>query len=292
MVLGVPSSWPAGVDVLSIDLDVREQSPSGARQATRAAAHRLRGEARLYVKVDSTLRGPISALIEGALDGSGAERVVVAPAFPEQGRHIEHGRLRLEGQPPGLALSEVLGAAAEWCSVHDSHELEAVSIAWPGHPEWLLVGSGGLARRIAGASPPLTLPSREGAVLVIAGSPAAATQRQLERLPAQVPVLRTPPSSARDHGEAAAALVQRLALARRPGLLVLTGGQTARLVCARLGACSVQLLGEVQPGMPVGYLNGGAWHDALVVTKAGGFGGPDALLDALRLLGPSCLDTS
>jgi D-threonate/D-erythronate kinase len=215
--------------------------------------------------------------------------------------------------------------------VHDSAELAAVAAVTGA----LLVGSSGLARRVALAtlSPPdaargrlrphgeaaRSTPDTVANVLVVAGSPAAATRRQLERLPRSVTLLATPASEPRasyalaastetdprdreaaapahathdrDSGQAAAALAQRIAIADRPDLLVLTGGQTARLVCTRLQATGVDVRGEVQPGIPFGRLQGGPWQGVLVVTKAGGFGGPDALLDVLRLLGPSCLDT-
>jgi uncharacterized protein YgbK (DUF1537 family) len=323
--------WPEGVLVLSVDLDVRERSADEARAAARDAARALGSGAQLFLKIDSTLRGPIAALIEGALEGSGLDRAVVAAAFPEQGRDVVHGRLRVRGQAPGPLVRDVLGAAAARCSVHDSAELAAVAAVTGA----LLVGSSGLARRIALAtpSPPdagrgrlrpdgeaaQSTPDTVANVLVVAGSPAAATRRQLERLPRSVTVLATPASEPRasyalaasteterrdrdaaapahathdrDSGEAAAALAQRIAIDDRPDLLVLTGGQTARLVCTRLQATGVDLRGEVQPGLPFGRLQGGPWQGALVVTKAGGFGGPDALLDVLRLLGPSCLDT-
>jgi uncharacterized protein YgbK (DUF1537 family) len=69
--------------------------------------------------------------------------------------------------------------------------------------------------------------------------------------------------------------------------LVLTGGATARFVCERLGAHGVRLEGELQPGVPYGTLHGGLWHGVQVVTKAGGFGTPDTLLDVVRALGVS-----
>jgi len=62
--------------------------------------------------------------------------------------------------------------------------------------------------------------------------------------------------------------------------LVLTGGETARQVCLRLGARAIRLAGELEPGVPVGRLDdaGERW----VVTKAGGFGSDQVLCDALR----------
>jgi uncharacterized protein YgbK (DUF1537 family) len=51
----------------------------------------------------------------------------------------------------------------------------------------------------------------------------------------------------------------------------------------------LHLRGEIEPGIPVGTLEDGAWHGITVVTKAGGFGAPETLLDVLRALGVSSL---
>jgi D-threonate/D-erythronate kinase len=64
--------------------------------------------------------------------------------------------------------------------------------------------------------------------------------------------------------------------------LVLTGGDTAVQVAGALGATGILLEGEVEAGVPVGTLVGP--HPYRVVTKAGGFGGPDTLHDAFRAL--------
>jgi D-threonate/D-erythronate kinase len=283
-VVTLPSAWPADVDVLSIDLEARELPGSDARQVMCQAAQHLRSAARLLLKIDSTLRGPIAAMIDGALEGSGCSSAVVAPAFPEQGRDIVDGRLHVHGSPRQTVPD--VGSP-----LHDSAELDALATAWPAHPEWLLAGSAGIARRLAGPATERVTRPPSGSVLVVAGSPAEATRRQLERLPPTVRVLSTSPTELRDTGDAARALADTIDLSQRPGLLMLTGGATARAVCARLGASGIRLHGEVQPGMPVGTLLGGVWDGVLVLTKAGGFGPPDALLDALRVLGPSCLDT-
>ncbi len=64
--------------------------------------------------------------------------------------------------------------------------------------------------------------------------------------------------------------------------LVLTGGDTAVRVSRSLGATGILLEGEIEAGMPVGALIGPRPYR--VVTKAGGFGGPDTLRDAFRAL--------
>ena len=56
----------------------------------------------------------------------------------------------------------------------------------------------------------------------------------------------------------------------------------ARTLLARLGATGFELGGEVEVGVPVGALIGPRPYP--VVTKAGGFGGPDTLVGAVRAL--------
>jgi D-threonate/D-erythronate kinase len=64
--------------------------------------------------------------------------------------------------------------------------------------------------------------------------------------------------------------------------LILTGGDTAVRVARALGATGILLEGEIEAGVPVGTLVGPRPYR--VVTKAGGFGGPDTLRDAFRAL--------
>jgi len=64
--------------------------------------------------------------------------------------------------------------------------------------------------------------------------------------------------------------------------LVLTGGDTAVRVARSLEATGILLEGEVEAGVPVGTLVGPRPYR--VVTKAGGFGGPDTLREAFRAL--------
>jgi uncharacterized protein YgbK (DUF1537 family) len=69
-----------------------------------------------------------------------------------------------------------------------------------------------------------------------------------------------------------------------PGLgLVLTGGETALHVARGLGARSIEVTGEVAPGVPLGVLRLPG-RDVPVATKSGGFGGPDSLLEAAARL--------
>jgi uncharacterized protein YgbK (DUF1537 family) len=70
----------------------------------------------------------------------------------------------------------------------------------------------------------------------------------------------------------------RLLLHGFTGALMLTGGDTASLVCRALGAAGIHLHHEVAPGIPRGAIVGGPSEGAPVVTKSGGFGAPDTLI--------------
>jgi uncharacterized protein YgbK (DUF1537 family) len=85
-----------------------------------------------------------------------------------------------------------------------------------------------------------------------------------------------------------------VASADRIGGLVATGGDIARAVLGALGASGLHLLGEVEPGVPIGIAN--ARRPLPVVTKAGAFGSTQTLArcrEALKRLmnaGPGASD--
>ena len=66
--------------------------------------------------------------------------------------------------------------------------------------------------------------------------------------------------------------------------LILTGGDTARAVCRHLGVAGIQLLAEIEPGVPLGRLVGQTSSRLLAVTKAGAFGSEETLVHALNQL--------
>ncbi len=66
------------------------------------------------------------------------------------------------------------------------------------------------------------------------------------------------------------------------GALVATGGETARAVLAAFGARWLQLIREVEPGIPLSLALGR--RSIPVITKAGAFGSPAALLQCYREL--------
>jgi 4-hydroxythreonine-4-phosphate dehydrogenase len=65
--------------------------------------------------------------------------------------------------------------------------------------------------------------------------------------------------------------------ADQAGVLVATGGETARAILDVWGIQRLRLLGEVEPGLPWSVTEG--WRRTLIVlTKAGGFGTPGTLV--------------
>jgi uncharacterized protein YgbK (DUF1537 family) len=78
-------------------------------------------------------------------------------------------------------------------------------------------------------------------------------------------------------GEAAAQVIRLCGIER----VVLTGGDTAKQVCSKLGAPYSRLLGEMETGIPISRL--GETY-VYAVTKAGGFGSDDVFVKACRYL--------
>lgn len=137
-----------------------------------------------------------------------------------------------------------------------------------------------------------------GTLLAGAGSPlwAAAERSLAEALDAAgddgvVVVSVEPDGSVRDDGVPRQALCPALArlaapCLRRVGSVIATGGETARAVFGLAGITGIRLVGEIEPGVPMGVAAGLPEMLPLpVVTKAGAFGDPGTLVrcaEALR----------
>jgi uncharacterized protein YgbK (DUF1537 family) len=91
--------------VLAVATGCRAADGDQAAERTEAAVHQLirSGIDRLYLKVDSTVRGSVAGQIDGALSAWQAVRshpvAVVCPAFPALGRTVEDGTVLVDGLP-------------------------------------------------------------------------------------------------------------------------------------------------------------------------------------------------
>lgn len=83
---------------------------------------------------------------------------------------------------------------------------------------------------------------------------------------------------------ALAALATDPRIRDRYDAMMLTGGDVAGAVCARLETEAIWLGGEVLPAIPWGTLEGGLRPGLPVVTKAGSFGDDPAMVDSLSFL--------
>jgi len=66
--------------------------------------------------------------------------------------------------------------------------------------------------------------------------------------------------------------------------IIFTGGDTAVAVCRALGLTGIEVLEEVAPGIPIGEMRTAEGKKLWVITKAGAFGSPDALVKASQKL--------
>src|SRR5215469_6142066 len=93
---------PSGrADVVCMDTDSRSCPAEEAGKRAAAAARELRaaGARWIYKKVDSVLRGQVTAEIEAVMKQLKLERALLLPANPSLGRTIKDGHYYLRGRP-------------------------------------------------------------------------------------------------------------------------------------------------------------------------------------------------
>ena len=305
VVLGGPGSdlspEVANAGVVAVDTNGRlldaEDAFLATANAVRSSPHRP-----VFVKIDSTLRGHIRATVLAVLSAleTAPSHVVICPAFPALGRTVVDACVHVDGEPlaDGSLRNALRGFPANAGlfipAVRTDDDLATVVKRFhdPAHPsDTLWVGSAGLARHLVGlADTPAASTSIEmtdaNRIAVVAGSQHDRTMAQLARLDGAAQrstnsqVFRVDPSD-QDF------LDQILPTLRKVDGLILTGGQTARMVLDGLAVKHITIGGEVEIGMP--------WATAMIpvdeahqpvtlVTKAGGFGDDTALVTAAEFL--------
>jgi uncharacterized protein YgbK (DUF1537 family) len=303
-----------GLPGVAVSTASRALAPAAAARLVGATAGELAASAPriVFKKVDSRLKGHPGAETQAMLLALGRRRVLAAPAVPDLGRIVRDGCIEGFGVAAPIAVRACFAALACPLEVPDTadtaalEEAAASGLADPGSV--LMVGARGLAAALAAtlarpgaASPRFVASSR---TLFAIGSRDPITLAQIARLRAVRPDLAAvaapdglPPDDAAgvlyhctDGGLALADTVVAsrfaAALARRcfaGGLrtLVACGGDTAAALLEALGAGVLLPQGEVLPGMPWSRLDVPGLGSITLVTKSGGFGGPDALLAAL-----------
>ncbi|BDG70443.1 four-carbon acid sugar kinase family protein [Roseomonas fluvialis] len=199
----VPVRWHdvAPTGSVAIDAGTREASRDAAVARLRTVAPALRGGDIAFKKIDSLLRGHVAAELAACMAAAPWRHVVLAPAFPAQGRIMRGGRvlarqsdasfapvapdlatlLTVEGLqvlrgdpfaplPPGLAVFDA-DQDADLARIVDLGRRADGPVLW--------CGSGGLARALAGTSAASVDTALRGPVLGLFGSDQVATARQL-----------------------------------------------------------------------------------------------------------------
>lgn len=205
-------------DVVAVTTETRNAAPEEAAAIVREAIDtgRRLGARLVYKKIDSTLRGPVAAELQALADALPAARFLLAPANPAVGRTVEEGRLLVRGVPvaetefsrdPAWPVREsrvaayAAGLPPDRIDVPDTRTpvdlADAVArIARGG--AWVAIGSGALARPVAGwlaAGSRVAAPAGEavrggvapasGPVLCLAGSAHPANREQAAELAAR-----------------------------------------------------------------------------------------------------------
>ncbi len=190
-----------------------------------------------------------------------------------------------------VALSDLVvrGVQVAVCDAEEEDDLRRIAQAgarlrWP----VIWVGSGGLARHLPaalGLRPRAGADSRprlsDGPILALVGSRSTVAREQARLLGTEEGVATLELDVDLLLGGAGGAQWTRAAgdlptaSADHIGGLIATGGDIARAVLGSLGAGGLHLLGEVEPGVPIGLAD--ARRPLPVVTKAGAFGTPQTL---------------
>lgn len=277
-------------------VDLGSRSLASGDAAERAAAIDASPTAWVAHKIDSTLRGNWVAELRARQRTTG-RRIVLLPGWPEMGRTCARGVVHVDGHPIGNVLdhlgdADLVADATElsaWlagdgavavCDVPSSDAMHAAALALVGHDVLLAGPAGPLGAAFAAGRPSIPLDGAvvvEEPVLVICGSANPIAREQVLQLRGiEVVATDTPEGELDPQAVSALAAQARLRIEKlRPRTVVIIGGETAAAV---LGGAPRAVSGFAAPGMPMSLDDDGP----LVITKAGGFGGPDALVDLLR----------
>ena len=305
-------------DVVAVTTDSRALPDDVARNRTTEALTALMslGIDRVFLKIDSTMRGSVAGQVAGAIAAWRTRypeaRAVVCPAYPRMGRTVESNRLLVNGEPvertafgrdpvTPVRTSEMsqLLPQSPYIRIVDAAtdadlEQVAVSIAADGLAV-IPVGSGGLAEALATTlvrSVRLldlsTLTNRRNSrILLQLSSMNPVSRTQVARLKAAFPdvLVLAPPEERGDSAEVAGNLARQAAACvnnHQCDVLGMIGGDGARATLGQLGASAVRIVGSLVEGIPLGVVSGGDADGMLVFTKAGGFGADDALVRAVE----------
>ncbi len=263
--------------VAAFPTDSRDVDSGTARSRILALSANLAPQL-VFLKIDSVLRGHPGREIALTLAAFGYDSAIITPAYPEMGRMVKNGVIQLPEPIDIAARLQAEGLDPERGQILDAStnkELTEIVRQFAGE-RVLWCGSGGLALALAQqmtpALPVHNPPGSPGPVCFCIGSTHPATLGQVAALGGTDLVIPI------DRNKTTSDEIRVLLNRPQPAALFITGGDTATMVLAALGATSIQLHGEIVRGVPWGTIQGGIMDQVPVVTKSGGFGAPDTLV--------------
>jgi uncharacterized protein YgbK (DUF1537 family) len=308
---GIAAAIATGCDVVVVNTASRAlQEEEAARRVGRAASAFLAVSPEIILKkIDSRLKGHVAAESAALAAIFGHEKIVIAPAIPDQERFTLNGHVVGRGVDQPLPISALFTGRSETVLVADAEHDDDLDRLVAEH-DWqttLAVGARGIGSALARSRAQkgkarLNFETTRNTLFAF-GSRDPITAEQMARLEASG-VLRVAieapmgsvgrsesmplPALLRCTGEIsgdAVAVADRFAEGvksaiedTRPDMLMVGGGDTALAVFRALGVRVLLPKGEIEAGIP--------WFDVTVAdgrhfrcaVKSGGFGTSDSLL--------------
>lgn len=291
--------------VLAVNLGSRDLDVKLAQSRTIDALALLPSKTRLFKKIDSRLKGHIAA----ELDVTPFTAALVAPAIPEFGRITRNGHVQGFGVTTPIPIRAALGRHADRSTVPDvlTHDDMCALVGTLETENFdLLVGARGLAEalaeRMTGGTTAHVAEIPEGPALFVIGSHDPITLEQVDTLCRTIEVNYLPAPNGKlqqwkrngctitvaqaVQGDTVAdsegvarnlAITVRAHLAGSATTLLVSGGATAEALFREMGIDRFRLIGECLPGLCLMQCQG---HS--VITKSGGFGSPDTLVQVAK----------
>lgn len=303
---------------IAIDTDSRDLGQADAERRVADIVHAWgqRDRQIVFKKIDSVMRGHPIAETAAAFRAGGFDRVLLAPAFPDLGRVTRNGQQFVVGRggasPVGPFLPDAVRAfGLRAVSMQDIDRPADVVVvdaednaslaasvarmqALGGRT--LFAGSAGLARALGRSSPPIDVPGLDVAVCGTAHPVTLAQVRRLDGSAIRIqsmdaetpfrtgfPVAYVAPETVVLESAARPLITRSIAILvethQPPRTALMTGGWTLRTLLEQTQADRLRCIGLHRPGVPVSFVVGGRWDGTVIVSKSGGFGGPDFLRD-------------
>jgi len=308
--------------VFAVTTDCRALDNNAAETLTADAVEALMnaGVHRIFLKIDSTMRGSVPGQLAGALAAwrkryldAGA---VVCPAYPAMGRTVESNQLLVHREPVERTafgrdpvtpvktsdMAALLGGLTHVSVVDAATDADLMAIAKSisaAGPSVVAVGSGGLAGALAAtwcepsasriAASDIIPKQKKPRILLQVSSLNPVSHAQVARLKGECSdvVVLLAPAERGDSAAVVESLAREFVERFEHGpwdILGLIGGDGARETLAQLGASGIRVVDSLLEGVPLGLVVGGQADATPVFTKAGGFGAEDALVRIVERL--------